>query len=77
MRWTIVAALPAFVQLIRPAHLCNCAQTSNTVDLFPHWCKGCFGEVWHVDVCCQCTNVVWPDLGGISHVVGGGRKESG
>ena len=45
MRWTIVAALPAFVQLIRPAHLCNCAQTSNTVDLFPHWCKGCFGEV--------------------------------
>src|SRR5713101_6922550 len=20
----------------------------HTVDLFPHWCKGCFGEVWHV-----------------------------
>jgi 5-methylcytosine-specific restriction endonuclease McrA len=46
-RWSLVAALPAFVQLIRPAHLCNCAQTSNTVDLFPHWCKGCFGEVWN------------------------------
>ena len=33
------------MSLLRPAQTCNCSQTSHTVDLFPHWCKGCFGEV--------------------------------
>jgi hypothetical protein len=45
-RLCVMAGVIVSAQLPPAARLCHCSQTSDAVDLFPHWCKGCFGEVW-------------------------------
>src|SRR5262245_58611543 len=65
-RWCQAYCLPESVttRILPPCPLlCNFSQIPHTVDVFPHWDKGCFDEFWRA--CCGATSH-GPPLGGIA-----------